>query len=95
MYGVSKDRLTSDSAQVEFVKSPNVSGKMRPEFLVIHYTASGPAADIASYFSRPAAKVSAHYCVDANSIVQCVRDQDVGWHAPGAMSSWPTISSMP
>ena len=28
--------------------------------------------------------MSAHYCVDANSIVQCVRDQDVGWHAPGA-----------
>ena len=28
--------------------------------------------------------MSAHYCVDADSIVQCVRDQDVAWHAPGA-----------
>ena len=34
--------------------------------------------------SNPAANVSAHYCVDVNSIVQCVRDQDVAWHAPGA-----------
>lgn len=27
---------------------------------------------------------SAHYCVDPDSIVQCVRDRDVAWHAPGA-----------
>lgn len=27
---------------------------------------------------------SAHYCIDAMEIVQCVRDQDVAWHAGGA-----------
>lgn len=27
---------------------------------------------------------SAHYCIDNNSAVQCVRDNDVAWHAPGA-----------
>jgi hypothetical protein len=27
---------------------------------------------------------SAHYCVDSNSAVQCVRDEDIAWHAPGA-----------
>ena len=27
---------------------------------------------------------SAHYCIDNNSIVQCVRDHDVAWAAPGA-----------
>ena len=87
MYGVSKDRLTSDSAQVEFVKSPNVSGKMKPEFLVIHYTASGPAADIASYFSRPAAKVSAHLVITRKgTIKQCVPFNVVGWHA--GKSEW-------
>ena len=79
MYGVSKDRLTSDSAQVEFVKSPNVSGKMKPEFLVIHYTASGPAADIAGYFSGPAAKVSAHLVITRKgTIKQCVPFNVVG-----------------
>lgn len=27
---------------------------------------------------------SAHYCIDNNSIVQCVRDHDIAWAAPGA-----------
>jgi N-acetyl-anhydromuramyl-L-alanine amidase AmpD len=44
------------------------------------------AENVAQWFRNPGSKVSAHYCVDADSIVQCVRDQDVGWHAPGANS---------
>lgn len=31
-----------------------------------------------------APRASAHYAIDADSIVQCVRDSDVAWHAPGA-----------
>jgi len=27
---------------------------------------------------------SAHYCIDNNSVVQCVHDHDVAWAAPGA-----------
>ena len=27
---------------------------------------------------------SAHYAVDQDSVVQCVREMDVAWHAPGA-----------
>lgn len=39
----------------------------------------------ANYFAgRSAPRASAHYCVDANSTVQCVRDEDVAWAAPGA-----------
>ena len=30
-----------------------------------------------------APRASCHYCVDSNSVVQCVRDRDVAWHAPG------------
>lgn len=30
-----------------------------------------------------APKASAHYCVDQDSVVQCVRDSDIAWHAPG------------
>lgn len=41
------------------------------------------AESCAQWFRNPAAKVSAHYCVDANSIVQCVREKDIAWHAPG------------
>lgn len=43
------------------------------------------AENVASWFaSDRSSRASAHYCVDNDSIVQCVRDQDVAWHAPGA-----------
>lgn len=45
----------------------------------------GTARQVAQWFASPTAPVaSAHYCVDDQIIVQCVRDEDVAWHAPGA-----------
>jgi N-acetyl-anhydromuramyl-L-alanine amidase AmpD len=39
----------------------------------------------ADFFHGPGApEASAHYCVDNNSVVQCVLEKDVAWHAPGA-----------
>lgn len=39
------------------------------------------AENTAAYFANPTdgRQVSAHYCVDNNSAVQCVREQDVAW----------------
>ena len=42
------------------------------------------AENVANYFARPSTKASAHYNIDADSIVQCVLDRDVAWAAPGA-----------
>jgi N-acetyl-anhydromuramyl-L-alanine amidase AmpD len=42
------------------------------------------AEDVARYFNTTNTKASAHICVDANSIVQCVYDSDVAYAAPGA-----------
>jgi N-acetyl-anhydromuramyl-L-alanine amidase AmpD len=73
-----------------FVESPHVTktGGRQIDLIVIHtmeMDEKGETAEnCAEWFRNPNAKVSAHYCVDADSIVQCVRDQDVGWHAPGA-----------
>ena len=73
-----------------FVESPNVTktGGRTIDLIVIHTMEMDEKGDTAEHcalwFKNPAAKVSAHYCVDADSIVQCVRDQDVAWHAPGA-----------
>ena len=73
-----------------FVESPHVTrtGGRQIDLIVIHtmeMDEKGQTAEnCAEWFRNPKAKVSAHYCVDADSIVQCVRDQDVGWHAPGA-----------
>jgi hypothetical protein len=42
------------------------------------------AEDCAHFFATTTNEASAHYCVDQDSVVQCVRDSDVAWHAPGA-----------
>lgn len=73
-----------------FVPSPHVTrtNGRKIDLIVIHTMEMDEKGDTAEscarWFQNPVAKVSAHYCVDNDSIVQCVRDQDVGWHAPGA-----------
>jgi N-acetyl-anhydromuramyl-L-alanine amidase AmpD len=43
------------------------------------------AENVARWFAGSSAPIaSAHYCVDNNSVVQCVREEDVAWAAPGA-----------
>jgi N-acetyl-anhydromuramyl-L-alanine amidase AmpD len=59
------------------------------DVLVIH-TMEAPekpdtAENVARWFAGSTApQASAHYCIDADSVVQCVADNDVAWHAPGA-----------
>ena len=58
--------------------------------LIIFHTMESPskpntAENVAAWFAGSSApKASAHYCIDSDSTVQCVRDRDVAWHAPGA-----------
>jgi N-acetyl-anhydromuramyl-L-alanine amidase AmpD len=45
----------------------------------------GTARNVAHWFAGATApKASAHYNVDADEIVQCVRESDMAWGAPGA-----------
>ena len=73
-----------------FVESPNATETPgRAIDLVVMHTMeirerAGAAAICARWFASPVSKVSAHYCVDALEIVQCVREKDVAWHARGA-----------
>lgn len=42
------------------------------------------AENVAAWFAGPnAPRASAHYCVGQAGIVQCVREEDIAWHAPG------------
>jgi N-acetyl-anhydromuramyl-L-alanine amidase AmpD len=42
------------------------------------------AAEIcARWFRTKVSQVSAHYCVDADSVIQCVEEKDIAWHARG------------
>jgi N-acetyl-anhydromuramyl-L-alanine amidase AmpD len=59
------------------------------DVLVIHTMESPEKPDtaesVANWFAGSTApQASAHYCIDSDSVVQCVRDEDVAWHAPGA-----------
>jgi N-acetyl-anhydromuramyl-L-alanine amidase AmpD len=45
----------------------------------------GVARNVANWFAGTTApRASAHYCIDSLEIIQCVKDKDVAWHAPGA-----------
>ena len=59
------------------------------DLIVIHdmeYPETPSGAEwCAGFFAGPSApRASAHYTVDNDTIVQCVSDSDVAWHAPGA-----------
>jgi N-acetyl-anhydromuramyl-L-alanine amidase AmpD len=72
-----------------FIPSPNMTRTSgRPIDLVVVHTMEtaervGAAEAVARWFARPEVEVSAHYCVDAEVVVQCVREQDIAWHARG------------
>jgi len=76
---------------MDFIKAKNYTeGRDSSIDLLVIHTMEAPekgetAENIASWFAGAnAPEASAHYCIDANSVVQCVRDDDVAWHAPGA-----------
>lgn len=73
------------------IPSPNKhAGRTRKPRVVVMHTMESPerattAEDVArNWFAKTAARASAHYCVDADSIVQCVSEADTAWAAPGA-----------
>lgn len=73
---------------VAFVQAAHVSqGSNLPVTrIVIHGTVSptfvGSAAQVAQYFTSPAAGGSAQYVVDPGTIIQCVAESAIAWHAP-------------
>lgn len=86
-FRIKNHRLRAGTSNVKFVASPNVGGELKPRFLVIHYTASGPDADIARYFAQENANVSAHLVIRRDgSLTQCVPFNVVAWHA--GKSQW-------
>ena len=72
-----------------FVESPHVTRLPgRSIDVVVMHTmeiAERPdaAAICARWFQSTVSRVSAHYCVDAGTVIQTVREADVAWHARG------------
>jgi N-acetyl-anhydromuramyl-L-alanine amidase AmpD len=72
-----------------FVESPNktpANGR-RIDVVVVHTMEIAERPDAAQicarWFATLASQVSAHYCVDAGTVIQCVREKDIAWHARG------------
>lgn len=84
------------SLPMAFVAAANWSrnvGPQRKRNVVLHsmeWAEKGDTAEqCAAYFAGQkttpeATRSSAHFCIDSNSIVMCVRPELVAWHAPGA-----------
>jgi N-acetyl-anhydromuramyl-L-alanine amidase AmpD len=79
---------------IPFVQARNYTpvGGRKIKLVVIHtmeaFEKPDTAENVATWLAGTSApKASVHYCVDADSIVQCVKDGDVAWHAPGANSN--------
>ena len=83
------------SVQLQFIAARNFTKLDKPrkiDLIVIHSMeapeASTTAIRVATWFAgKDAPKASAHFCVDNENIIQCVADNDVAWHAPGANSN--------
>jgi N-acetyl-anhydromuramyl-L-alanine amidase AmpD len=72
-----------------FVKSPNFTpATSRSIGVVVVHTMEiaerKDAAEIcARWFASRVSRVSAHYCVDVDTVLQCVHEKDIAWHARG------------
>lgn len=72
-----------------FIESPNTTAaRDRSIGVVVIHTMEiverrGAALACAQWFADPRSEVSAHYCVDAATTIQCVPEEDIAWHARG------------
>ena len=75
---INNHRLTG----VAFDASPNISGMLNPQYIVMHYTAGWEGGSAINTLCSPAAKVSAHLVIDRDgTITQLVPFNRVAWHA--------------
>src|SRR5262245_55862174 len=64
-------------------------GRIKPVQLIVVHSMEAPekgntAESVARYFSTTDVSASAHFCIDADSIVQCVDTADTAYHCRGA-----------
>lgn len=92
----SPDPLPMSTGEIPFVPAKHFTRASRSKgqiTAVTIHTMEAPegaktAENVAAWFAGPnAPQASAHYCVDSDSIVQSVRDEDIAWHA-GPANDW-------
>ena len=80
--------LAASDVGYPFVQAKYQGGSLKPTMIVLHSMEApeGPntAENVARYFQTISHPASAHFCVDENSVVQCVPENVVAYHAPPA-----------
>jgi peptidoglycan hydrolase-like protein with peptidoglycan-binding domain len=78
---------------MQFIQARNYSpGRLKALRVIVWHDMEAPqglltAENVAHWFAGSSAPTaSAHLCVDENSVVECVHEDDTAWHAPGANS---------
>ncbi len=76
-----------DGTPMDFQRSPNQSGVITPEFLVMHYTAGTSANGSVEWLKNSTARASAHLVIGRDGeVVQLVAFNKKAWHA--GRSEW-------
>jgi N-acetylmuramoyl-L-alanine amidase len=82
-----------NGSQVPFKLSPNHGGVCKPEYIIIHYTASETASGAINWMLDPKAKVSANIHLDrAGYYFQLVPFNVTAWHA--GKSEWKGLNGL-
>lgn len=93
---ISNHRLQNDDGTpVEFVRSPNVGGKLEaPKYLVMHYTAGRSARSSVNWLTNRDAGASAHLVIgrEDGAVTQLVPFNRIAWHA--GQSRWEGLSGL-
>ena len=83
MFSIQNHRAVINGAPIVFRKSPNVGTGLKPEYIVLHDTASGLKSDGSiAWLTNPESKVSAHFVVGrAGDVTQLVPLNVRAFHA--------------
>lgn len=85
--------IDDDGTAVDFQRSPNQSGAITPEYLVIHFTKGASASSSVSWLVNPDARASAHLVIGRDGgITQLVAFNRKAWHA--GRSRWAGRSGL-
>lgn len=92
-YSVKRNRLQFGGHDVDFVETPNMSGQVKPLYLILHYTAGTTAEGAISWFKNRSSQASAHLVVDRDgSVTQMVPLNRIAWHA--GKRSWQGVDGL-
>jgi len=83
----------SQEKPVDFVESPNLSGRLEHRLLVMHYTAGRSAQQSVSWLANSMSRASAHLVIGRDgTITQLVPFDRVAWHA--GRSHWEDLDGL-